>query len=157
PARTAKLDPSFNSSLASAAVFTDNTIDSQNRANSTGVWFSTDQLGFGFAPSTRVTFNHNTVINNNDGFFLEVTTGATLDLNVAFNRIVNSSNSAVTVSSAPGFAGTLNAGMENNWWGCNAGPNHTGCGSVVGSGVDFNPWIVLGIDASPNSITPGGS
>jgi hypothetical protein len=157
-ARTAGIAPSsFDPSLASAAIFTNNTIDGQNRANSTGVYFSTDQLGFGFAPDTRVTFNQNTVLNNSDGFFLEVSTGATLELNVAFNRVVNNSNSAVTVRNDVNFAGTLSAGMENNWWGCNAGPNHAGCGNVVGSGVDFDPWIVLGIDASPSTITPGGN
>ena len=31
---------------------------------------------------------------------------------------------------------------ENNWFGCNAGPNQPGCGAVLGT-VDANPWLVL--------------
>jgi CSLREA domain-containing protein len=47
--------------------------------------------------------------------------------------------------------------MENNWWGCNAGPGNTGCGAVNGTGVDFDPWFVLAASAMPNSIVPGGT
>jgi hypothetical protein len=47
--------------------------------------------------------------------------------------------------------------LENNWWGCNAGPGNTGCGAVTGTNVDFNPWFVLAASATPNSIIPGAS
>ncbi|MEQ1642262.1 MAG: Ig-like domain repeat protein [Pyrinomonadaceae bacterium] len=52
------------------------------------------------------------------------------------------------------------ANAENNWWGCNAGPGNAGCSPVAGAGaasVDFDPWIVLGVSASPNPITPGAT
>lgn len=45
---------------------------------------------------------------------------------------------------------------ENNWWGCNAGPNALGCDTAVGT-ADFEPWIVLGIEAAPASIPVGGT
>jgi hypothetical protein len=138
--------------LAVAAIFTGNTADGQNKANSTGVYLTTDQFGFGTADN-RVTFNSNTVKNNVDGFYLEAETTRTLTVAASYNRIINNSNSAVTSS----VAGTMNATMENNWWGCNAGPNNTGCGSVVGTGVDFDPWLVLSVSASPNPIAPGGT
>ncbi|MDT7541848.1 MAG: hypothetical protein QOE33_1752 [Acidobacteriota bacterium] len=137
---------------ASAAIFTGNIADGQNKANSTGVYFTTSEFGFG-SSDARVIFNSNTVKNNVDGFFLEDESGFALTVASSYNRIVNNSNSAVTTSGA----GTLNATMENNWWGCNAGPNNTGCGSIVGTGVDFNPWLVLSVSASPNPIAPGGS
>ncbi len=140
---------------AAAAVFTDNLIDGTGNANPTGVYFSTSQLGYGSA-DVRVTFTSNTVINNVDGFYLESETGFNLDVAASFNRIVNNSNSGVTQASGAGYTGTLNGAMENNWWGCNAGPNNTGCGSVSGAGVDFNPWIVLGASAAPDTINPGG-
>jgi Calx-beta domain/Right handed beta helix region/Domain of unknown function (DUF4214) len=138
-----------------AAQFTGNTVDGQNKLNSTGVYFTTSQIGFG-SGNPKVAFTSNTVVNNTDGFYLEAETGFTLETATSFNRIVGNTNSQVTQASGAGFAGTLNGSMENNWWGCNAGPNNAGCGTVVGGGVDFNPWIVLGTSAAPNPIGPGG-
>jgi CSLREA domain-containing protein len=141
---------------AFAASFTGNTADGQNKANSTGVYFSTNQLGFG-SGDPKVEFKSNTVINNVDGFYLEADTGFTLETAASFNRIVGNTNSQVTQSSGAGLTGTVIGSMENNWWGCNAGPNNAGCGTVVGAGVDFNPWLVLTTSASPNPIGPGGT
>jgi hypothetical protein len=47
--------------------------------------------------------------------------------------------------------------MENNWWGCNAGPGNTGCGAIQGTGADYAPWFVLAASATPDSIVPGDS
>ncbi|HEX8180914.1 MAG TPA: Calx-beta domain-containing protein [Pyrinomonadaceae bacterium] len=76
-----------------------------------------------------------------DNFFPRIT--------AHFNRIV-----AATAIDNPQSVGS---DMENNWWGCNAGPGHTGCGTVTGTGVDYAPWLVLGISAAPDTITPGGT
>jgi hypothetical protein len=139
-----------------AAIFTGNIANGQHNPSSTGVYFTTSQIAFGSA-NTKVKFFSNTVLNNADGFYLEAETGFTLETAASFNRIIDNDFTAVTVASAPGFAGTLNGSMENNWWGCNAGPNNAGCGNIVGAGVDFDPWIILGISASPATIPPGGS
>jgi CSLREA domain-containing protein len=158
PTQIRKFQPTPNAPPTApfAASFTGNTADGQNKANSTGVYFTTSQIGFG-SGSPKVEFTSNTVLNNVDGFYLEAETGFTLETAASFNRIVNNTNSQVTQASGGGFTGTLNGSMENNWWGCNAGPNNVGCGTVVGAGVDFNPWIVLGISASPNPIPPFGN
>jgi hypothetical protein len=66
-----------------------------------------------------------------------------------FNRII----STTTAIDNPN---NLTLNLENNWWGCNAGPGNTGCGAVTGTGADFNPWIVLQVSALPNPIAPGG-
>ena len=136
-----------------SASFTGNTADGQNKANSTGVYFTTSQIGFG-SGNPKVEFTSNTVVNNTDGFYLEAETGFTLETAISFNRIVGNTNSQATQAAG---TGTLNGSMENNWWGCNAGPNNAGCGSVVGAGIDFDPWIVLGVSASPNPIPSGGN
>jgi CSLREA domain-containing protein len=71
-------------------------------------------------------------------------------LTAHFNRIV----AATTAIDNPQ---NQTSNMENNWWGCNAGPGNTGCGAVNGTGVDFNPWFVLNASATPDTIIPGGS
>jgi len=72
-----------------------------------------------------------------------------------FNNFVNNAAAFGFVWNA---ASAVNA--ENNWWGCNAGPGNAGCDSVTGTnaaGVDFNPWLVLGVGASPSTILPLGT
>lgn len=70
-----------------------------------------------------------------------------------YNNIVNHTTGFV-------WDGTAAINAENNWWGCNAGPGNTGCPTVGGTGsasVDYDPWIVLGISASPSLIVESGT
>gem|GEM_PF-2188490 len=46
---------------------------------------------------------------------------------------------------------TVEAG--NNWWGCNAGPNQSGCDVVLGK-ANTSPWLVIRFEAPTN--TPFG-
>ena len=47
---------------------------------------------------------------------------------------------------------------ENNWWGCNTGPDTTGCdASDIFLSVDFNPWLKLNTAANPTTIPLGGT
>jgi hypothetical protein len=43
-----------------------------------------------------------------------------------------------------------------NWWGCNAGPAAAGCSAESGL-TRFDPWLVLGISASPSTLPAGSS
>src|SRR6185503_5981326 len=81
------------------------------------------------------------------GFSTGVALGNGSGATAHFNRII----SGTTAIDNPN---NQTANLENNWWGCNAGPGNTGCGAVNGTGADFNPWIVLGVSASPASIAP---
>ncbi len=71
------------------------------------------------------------------------------EVDVHFNRI---DSAAASLTSAA----TDEVDATHNWWGCNTGPNTTGCGTVTGN-VDSDPWLVLGLEASPTTIAaPGG-
>lgn len=54
----------------------------------------------------------------------------------------------------PTYGGNINA--TENWWGCNGGPAAAGCSAVSGVAT-FDPWLVLGISASPSTLQAGGS
>lgn len=70
---------------------------------------------------------------------------------IGLSRIVQDFDmNSVAVSSD---ASTVTA--ENNWWGCNTGPGSLGCEGLEGM-VDADPWIVLGLSASPSAVSPGG-
>jgi PKD domain-containing protein len=72
---------------------------------------------------------------------------------VHFNRLFN--------DTAYGLRGvdpevTLTVPAQNNWWGCNGGPNTTGCDMVLDlSSVNPTPWLTLGASASPTALSTG--
>ena len=45
---------------------------------------------------------------------------------------------------------------NDNWWGCNTGPNTAGCSAESGV-TRFDPWLVLRISASPSTLPAGSS
>jgi hypothetical protein len=100
------------------------------------------------------TLTHNTITGAQTGLqLLDDTSGSdgfVPQLTAHFNRIVATTTAIDNPQNEP-------ADLENNWWGCNAGPGQTGCGAVTGTGADFNPWFVLAASATPNVIVPGGT
>lgn len=47
---------------------------------------------------------------------------------------------------------------DNNWWGCNEGPNQDGCDTTLApADVDADPWLVLRARANPSVILTGGA
>ncbi|HVX30192.1 MAG TPA: hypothetical protein VHA53_06900 [Nitrolancea sp.] len=66
-----------------------------------------------------------------------------------FNEITVTGANAVSNSTST----TIDA--TNNWWGCNTGPNTTGCGATAGP-VTTDPWLTLTISADPSTIAPLG-
>jgi parallel beta-helix repeat protein len=87
--------------------------------------------------------NNTRAIRVSDLYTVGVNTNVTLSCNRvsgAFGGLIVEPNS---------YTGALNA--ENNWWGCNAGPNQSGCATVTAS-VDFTPWLLLSLNA-PSSAS----
>lgn len=127
-------------------------VTSHSSATSTVTYFnnvvSGANIGMQWYPGTDysahqpVIMTSNTVTGNQTGVLVQSQGLA----NLSFNRIVGN---AVGVNNVDG---TVTA--KNNWWGCNGGPGSVGCSSVVGT-VDYAPWMVLGISASPASIGVG--
>ena len=77
----------------------------------------------------------------------------TVTMTAAFNRISGNAIGATADNTA-----ALTA--ENNWWGCNEGPNQPGCDTTAtsaGGTLDADPWLVLGLAANPTSIQTGGA
>ncbi len=116
-------------------------------SGSLGVIVSTDILGYG-SRNVSVSFTENTIRNFNTGVYVEQhcelfgsyfptdcpagsPTHATA---VLHNNVIKGNNVG-----ANGLIGTV-VNAENNWWGCNKGPNQPGCDTATGT-VDFTPWL----------------
>lgn len=93
----------------------------------------------------NIDIQFNTIVNNLVGVI--VLNGNPVPIEVHFNRIVNN-----TTDMELAAVSTVDA--ENNWWGCNEGPDVCGTAVVVaGATLDDDPWIVMDIAAAPASIT----
>src|SRR5262249_33430701 len=107
--------------------------------------------GQNFAGLLPIKMIGNAIVNNGIGVKIDSQGSA----NLSFNRIVGNTTGLANL--------TANAIVaENNWWGCNFGPGvgGTGCSATPnnvtntgGGSVDFNPWLVLGVTAVPNTLT----
>jgi hypothetical protein len=141
--------------------------NSESGANIGFQWIS----GADFTGLQPVQLISNNILNNATGVLIQSNGSATL----SFNRIVG--NTVFGLNNSTGNA--INA--ENNWWGCNFGPGVGGAGcagtangvqctttdspTTGGSNepnvnvtclVDFNPWLVLRLTASPGTVIVGG-
>ena len=135
------------------STFSGNTVDGKNLAGSTGVYVTTDQVGFGDG-NVSASFSNNEITGNAEAVFVEQHTGFTASATFNCNRITDNSKGFTSQSAsvvahdnsierngvgADGTAitsGTMNA--ESNYWGCPGGPGNVGCDTVVGN-VDAFP------------------
>ena len=104
----------------------------------------------GVLPSGVISGNQ--FINNAYGVYLPALlhpTSALGGLSLAFNRF---SGNGQAVHNGGGAPGILNA--ENNWWGCNSGPNTAGC-DTTGGAIDANPWLTLRVSVTPAPVPLG--
>jgi hypothetical protein len=117
--------------------------------------------GFTAAISGSTFTGNKTTETFGDGGALGVITEFTTDGDGAFTM----SNSRIvgnTTGSSGGGTGLyiddITATVNDNWWGCNAGPNQSGCDSILqdnnGTDSPYTPsnWLVLSLSANPNQI-----
>lgn len=103
-------------------------------------------IGDGFTsepPSTveAVVVEQNALLGNGTGIWVHSDNGNTnARADVHFNRIVGNTTGLRSDSSG--------VDAENNWWGCNEGPNMAECDTAVSSGTPPTPPAVL-LDADP--------
>ncbi|MDP1552595.1 MAG: hypothetical protein Q8M06_06250 [Methanobacteriaceae archaeon] len=69
-----------------------------------------------------------------------------------FNRIIGNTPNAIV--NIPPKNSASNFDARYNWWGSN-NPNFTSL--INGSGVDYNPWLIMKFTATPTVITQGGT
>jgi len=95
----------------------------------------------------------NDISGNNTGLYFGGTINPSVNYAVTHNRLVN--NQVGVENFSP-----KDLDISGNWWGCNEGPNQTGCDTVLASGsgiIGFDPWLVLKTTISPPNIIPGNS
>lgn len=111
-----------------------------------GVLVTTDILGYG-ATDVAAAFSRLSVTHFGVGVYVEQScelfagffpgdcSGAATHAAVTIRASAIAGNAV----GANGLGGT-SVNAENNWWGCPAGPNATGCDTAIGT-VDYTPWL----------------
>ncbi len=136
--------------------FTGNLLDGAGAVLSTpgdeslGMWLSTTTFHYG-EHDNAVDLTGNTITGFGIGVLTDRGDGKSLTTNASLNRIVG--NGSGWEDDGDGSDG--DSDFQNNWWGCNAGPNGAGCDTATTSSGDFNPWLVLGVSATPQVIASG--
>ncbi len=118
--------------------------------NQVGISISDDAF-LGNGGSDNLVIESNDITHNAWGITSSHELEANSNLAISFNRIVGNTTAGIDNSSAV-------ANAENNWWGCNAGPNQTGCDTFTGAvdAVDADPWLTLTFTADQTQLTAGG-
>ena len=128
----------------------DNTLNGTTSAsghNSYGINFYSDSTAsVGTVISNTIT-GHNYGI----GAYTYPVTDTTAVITATYNRIVGNGvgidSSADITDNVASSAVTAN----HNWWGCNTGPNTTGCDTTAGP-ITATTWLILKASASANSV-----
>ena len=98
----------------------------------------------------NVDIRSNTIVGLVRGIAFDPNSGAgAQDVTLRSNRIAGNT----TAGLASTIAEEIDA--EHNWWGCNEGPNQTGCDAVTGT-VDFARGSSLPSRRLPSSISTDG-
>lgn len=134
-----------------------------NRVEGANIAFHWLGDGFSFEPPATVEAVEvvgNVVLGNGTGVFVHSDNGNTnARAHLAFNRLVGN---GVGVRSDD-----AHVVAENNWWGCNEGPNTADCDDTTSTWtsedpvpadlLDADPWLVAGLTLDPSSVEPGES
>jgi nitrous oxidase accessory protein NosD len=102
-------------------------------AGTYGVYLTTDELGFGSGDLTA-TLTGNTLLHSGTGLFVTQSAGGQATVSASNNTIHYNG------TGANGDTGTT-VNAQNNWWGCEQGPNvGRTCDTAIGT-VSYTPWL----------------
>ncbi|GAB4195294.1 MAG: hypothetical protein Tsb002_27680 [Wenzhouxiangellaceae bacterium] len=107
------------------------------------------RFGADYQNRAPLLFIANTAIDSGAGVRLDSNGSA----DMRCNRFVNNTEAIVNVT-VDNIASTAN----DNWWGCNAGPNMGLCdGFDAGANITTATWLVAELSANPGSVQIGGT
>lgn len=123
---------------AVAPVFSRNVIDGQSKANSVGIYQTTQGFGWGDTNVSGLYLN-NFIQNNVTGLYLETQSGLTSNI-VANDNSITGNTLAVDTTGT----GTAVRNLTCNWWGVTGGNPLV---TAVGKATNYAPWLHSGTDA----------
>lgn len=130
---------------AGSFTISENTITSDTAFGAAGIHL---RLYFTGSPGESVSISNNRIAGFGNSLKFENTSDAHT-FTIRGNAFANNPGGVSSILAAP-------LTLENNWWGCNAGPNQTGCDPTSGL-LDADPWLVLSLQPALSQIAPSAS
>ncbi len=135
--------------LVSNSTFTGNTASSSSAESAVGgaIFEQTGNLTV-----TGSTFTSNSVSGSGAVGGPIIYTAGTATMH--YDRFVGNTGTGGVMTNS----GSGSADVTEDWWGCNTGPNTTGCETDSGTGITASPRLMLTATASPNHVIgPNGT
>lgn len=136
-------------------VFRNNTVNAYNKANSIGVYSTTEIWGY-TSGNQQVIFTNNFIMNNVKGFLLASQAGYTNTTTANNNHISGNTIGVKLVNDYTEVppTGDFDLDMLCNWWDSWTGPynaatNPEGTGNSIPNDVPFISWLTSGVDHNP--------
>ncbi len=133
----------FGQNAIATPIFTRNTVDAQNKANSIGILQTTDQLGFG-SNNVSGSYTNNYIENNNTGISVVYQTGFTNNITVNYNYITGN-----TIGVAFTQSGMLINNFDCNWWSV---VPQAAVADAIAAPVTYTTWLSTGTDSDPATV-----
>ncbi|AKS41218.1 DUF11 domain-containing protein [Wenzhouxiangella marina] len=105
-------------------------------------WLSFDTYGADFSTRDPIEFVSNTAVDNLTGILIDSNGAADLSCNRIHGNDLGLSN--ITQAGRISLA-------DDNWWGCNAGPNAGDC-DAYDTGLTTDRWLVAGLTADAGTV-----
>ncbi|MEM1081192.1 MAG: DUF11 domain-containing protein, partial [Pseudomonadota bacterium] len=138
-------------SVSRGAVFRNNFVDGANVAYQ---WLP-GRFNADWTNRDPLTFTGNTAINSGVAVRLDSNGSAVMRCNRFFNNAVGIED--VSGSGTPPDS-DVESIVDDNWWGCNAGPGAGTCDGIdpMATNVLFDSWLVAEFTADPTIVAVGG-
>jgi hypothetical protein len=135
-------------------VFTENTVDGQNRASSIGFYSTTEIWGYA-SGNQNVLITNNFIKNNVTGFLIASQSGFTNTTTANNNSITGNTTGVVLANDYRLIppTGTFALDMTCNWWGATSAAAVAAAIGPSAANVNYSPWLVNGTD---NDLTTPG-
>ena len=117
--------------------------------------------GFGYATNGGGTVSRNAFKNNLRGINvvdMDAAAKLTANLNILVGNTTGGTPTSPNAAIRNTTTGTVSA--QNNYYGCQTGPNTSGCDATLNTGngvLDDDPWLVLSTSVGSSSIPQGGT
>ena len=144
-----------NEELGKGAIFQNNYAEGASVAFQ---WLSSTRPGDpDWTDRDPLTFTGNTALNSGVAVRLDSNGSAIMRCNRFFNNTIGIED----LSGAGAAPDTdVESIVDDNWWGCNAGPGMGACDSIdstATNNVIFNTWLEARLSADPDAVAAGGN
>ncbi|MGE5424983.1 MAG: NosD domain-containing protein, partial [Syntrophothermus sp.] len=126
-------------------VFAENTVDGTGKVTPTGIYSTTNILGYG-SQNQHAGFTNNIIKNCATGIEIEADPGFTNYSYLNYNSITSNTTGVHVTGTGTGVND-----LTCNWWGATSNTAVTAAAGTTSPWVTYTPWLINGTDTEPDT------